>query len=157
MRPILQAVGAEEASLSTRPKTQHKEDGEYLPQPGSDGKPGGRRRTRWRGSSRNMRRRTVSQARGQARHPPAGDQARLPPRDREAGGRRQRAAGARRVDQSADRQGANPFGQGESKRQAAKHGDVFVSDDPQIADFRVQINENSDDLLDQIFAPRGNQ
>lgn len=40
MRPMLQAVGAEEASLSSRPKTQYKENGESLPHHGKNGRPG---------------------------------------------------------------------------------------------------------------------
>jgi hypothetical protein len=72
----------------------------------------------------------------------------------EVGGREQQALAAW-IRAMIDK--ANPFGEGESKRQAAKCGDVFVSDDPRIADFRVQINKNSYGLLDQIFAPRGNQ
>ncbi len=42
MRPILQAVGAEETSLSTRPKTQNKLDGENLSPYVKDGKGGGK-------------------------------------------------------------------------------------------------------------------
>lgn len=157
MRPILQAVGAEEASLSTRPKTQHKEDGEYLSQPGSDGKPGGKathslaRLLAEYAEARSFR----SLADRHGIHRPEIRRAfRHAAEKLEVGGREQQALAAwirARIDK------ANPFGEGESKRQAAKRGDVFVSDDPRIADFRVQINKNSYDLLDQIFAPRGNQ
>jgi hypothetical protein len=48
---------------------------------------------------------------------------------------------------------ANPFDEGESKRQAAKRGDVFASDDARIADFPIRIE---DGLLAKILAPRGN-
>jgi hypothetical protein len=157
MRPILQAVGAEEASLSTRPKTQHKEDSEYLSQPGSDGKPGGKtthslaRLIAEYAETRNFRR--LADRHGIHR-PEIRRAFRRAAESLEAGDREQQALAAW-IRALIDK--ANPFGEGESKRQAAKRGDVFVSDDPRIADFRVQINKNSDDLVDQIFAPRGNQ
>lgn len=157
MRPILLSVGAEEASLSTRPKTQYKENGESLSQHGNGGKPGEKA--------------THSLARLLAEYAGARSFRRLADRNGihrpeirrafrhaaerlEAGGREQQALAAW-IRALIDK--ANPFGEGENKRQTAKRGDVFVSDDPCIADFRVQINKNSDDLLDQIFAPRGNQ
>ena len=68
----------------------------------------------------------------------------------EAGGREQQALAAW-IRALIDK--ANPFGEGESKRQAAKRGDVFASDDPRIADFRIRIE---DGLLAKILAPRGN-
>ncbi len=157
MRPILQAVGAEEASLSTGPKTHYKKDGEYLSQHGKNGKPAGK-------ATHSLAQLLAEYAearsfRGLAdRHgihrPEIRRAFRRAAESLEAGGSEQQALAAW-IRALIDK--ANPFGEGESKRQAAKHGDVFVSDDPRIADFRVQINKNSDDLLDQIFAPRGNQ
>jgi hypothetical protein len=154
MRPILQAVGAEEASLSTRPKTPHKEDGEYLSHPGSDGKPGEKathslaRLLAEYAEARSFRR--LADRHGI--HRPEIRRAFRHAEERlEVGGREQQALAAW-IRALIDK--ANVFGEGESKRQAAKHGDVFVSDDPRIADFRVRVE---DGLLDQIFAHRGNQ
>lgn len=157
MRLILRAVGMEDANLSTLPKTQHKEDGKYLSQPGSDGKPGGKathslaRLLAEYAEVRSFR----SLADRHGIHRPEIRRAfRHAAEKLEVGGREQQALAAW-IRAMIDK--ANPFGEGESKRQAAKRGDVFVSDDPRIAEFRVQINKYSDDLLDQIFAPRGNQ
>ena len=153
MRQILQAVGAEEASLSMGPKTHYKADREYLSQHGKNGKPGGE-------ATHSLAQLLAEYAevrsfRGFAdRHSIHRPEIRRAVESLEAGGSEQRALAAW-IRALIDK--ANPFGEGESKRQAAKHGDVFVSDDRRIADFRVQINKNSDDLLDQIFAPRGNQ
>jgi hypothetical protein len=157
MRPILQAVGAEEASLSTGLKTQYKEDGEYLSPHTKDGKPREKathslaRLFAEYAEERSFRR--LADRHGIHR-PEIRRAFRRAAESLEAGDREQQALAAwirALIDN------ANVFGEGESKRQAAKHGDVFVSDDPRIADFRVQVNKNSDDLLDQIFAPRGNQ
>jgi hypothetical protein len=68
----------------------------------------------------------------------------------EAGGREQQALAAW-IRALIDK--ANPFDEGESKQQAAKRGDVYASDDPRIADFRVRVE---DGLLSKILAPRGN-
>lgn len=157
MRPILQAVGAEETSLSTGPKPHCKEDGEYLSRHGKDGKPRGK-------ATHSLARLLAEYAEARSfrmladRHgihrPEIRRAFRHAAERLEAGGREQQALAAW-IRSLIDK--ANPFGEGENKRQAAKRGDVFVGDDPRIADFRVQVDKNSDDLLDQIFAPRGNQ
>jgi len=153
MRPILQAVGAEEASLSTRPKTQHKEDGEYLSRPGSDGKPGERathslaRLLAEYAEARNFRR--LAERHGI--HRPEIRRAFRHAAERLEAGSREQQALAAWIRALIDK--ANPFGVGESKLQAAKHGDVFIGDDARIADFRVRVE---DGLLSKILAPRGN-
>ena len=153
MRPILQAVGAEEASLITRSKRQYKDAREYLSQHGEDGEPGEKA--------------THSLARLLAEYAEARSFRRLADRygihrpeirrafrhaaERlEAGGSEQQALAAW-IRALIDK--VNPFGEGESKRQAAKRGDVFVRDDQRVADFRVRIE---DGLLSKILAPRGN-
>jgi hypothetical protein len=153
MRPILQAVGAEEASLSTRPKTQYKQDGENLPQHAKDGKVGEKaahslaRLLSEYAEARSFRR--LAERHGIHR-PEIRRAFRRAAENLEAGGSEQQALAAW-IRALIDK--ANPFGEGESKRQAAKRGDVFVSDDPRIADFRVRVE---DGLLAKILAPRGN-
>jgi hypothetical protein len=153
MRPILQAVGAEEASLTTLLETQHKEGGEYLSQHGKDGKPGEKamhslaRLLAEYAEARSFR--SIADRHGIHR-PEIRRAFRRAVEKLEAGGREQQALAAwirALIDKS------NPFGVGESKRQAAKHGDVFVKDDARIADFRVRFE---DGLLSKILAPRGN-
>ncbi len=153
MRLILQAVGAEEASLSMRPKTQYKEDSENLSLHGKDGKPGEKA--------------SHSLARLLAEHAEARSFRRLAERHgiHRPEIRRAFRSAAEKLEASETEQQAlaawiralidkaNPFGEGESKRQAAKRGDVFVSDDLRIADFRVRVE---DGLLSKILAPRGN-
>jgi hypothetical protein len=156
MRPILQAVGAEEASLSTRPKMQYKEHGENLSQRGKDGKAGkaGEKAT-------HSLARLLAECAGERSfrmladrhgiHQPEIRRAFRRAAERlEVGGREQQALAAW-IRSLIDK--ANPFGEGESKRQAAKRGDVFASDDARIADFRIRIE---DGLLARILAPRGN-
>jgi hypothetical protein len=153
MRPILQAVGAEKASLSTRRKTQYKEKGESLPQHGKDGEPGEKathslaRLLAEYAEARNFRR--LADRHGIHR-PEIRRAFRRAAERLETGGREQQALAAW-IRALIDK--ANPFDEGESERQAAKRGDVFVSDDPCIADFRVRVE---DGLLSKILAPRGN-
>jgi len=114
---------------------------------------GRRRRTRSLGSSWNTRRRAASlgSRAGTAIHRPEIGRAFRHAAERvEAGGREQQALAAW-IRALIDK--ANPFGEGESKRQAAKRGDVFVRDNERIADFRVRIEDGS---LAKILAPRGN-
>jgi hypothetical protein len=153
MRPILQAVGAEEASLSMRPRTQQKENGESLSRHGKNGKSG-------RKATHSLAQLLVEYAEARsfrrladryAIHRPEIRRAfRHAAESLEVGGMEQQALAAwiRSLIDKAD-----PFSAGESKRQAAKRGDVFVSDDPRIADFRVRVE---DGLLVKILAPRGN-
>lgn len=153
MRPILQAVSAEEASLSTQPKTQYKEDSERLSQHGNGGKAGGKathslaRLLAEYGEARSFRR--LADRHGI--HRPEIRRAFRHAAERLEAGSSEQQALAAWIRALIDK--ANPFGEGESKRQAAKHGDVFVSDDPRIADFRVRVE---DGLLNKILAPRGN-
>jgi hypothetical protein len=153
MRPILQAVGAEEASLSTLPKTQYKEDGENLSQHGNDGKAVENathslaRLLAEYAEARSFR--TLADRHGIHR-PEIRRAFRRAAERLEAGGSEQQALAAW-IRVLIDK--ANPFGEGESKRQAAKRGDVFASDDERIADFRIRVE---DGLLAKILAPRGN-
>jgi hypothetical protein len=153
MRPILRAVGTEEASLSTGPKTQYKGDGEYLSRHGNNGKREKKathslaRLLAEYGEERSFRR--LADRYGIHR-PEIRRAFRRAAESLEAGGREQQALAAW-IRALIDK--ANPFGEGESKRQAAKRGDVFITDDPRIADFRVRVE---DGLLSKILAPRGN-
>jgi hypothetical protein len=52
---------------------------------------------------------------------------------------------------------ANPHGPGVTKRQAAKEGDIHRLDPPELALFRIMICKDNADILDDIFAPHGNQ
>ena len=153
MRPILQAVGVEETSLSTRPKTQNKLDGENLSQHVKDGK-GGEKAThslaRLLAEYAEARRFRRLADRHGIHRPEIRRAFRHAAERLEADSREQQALAAW-IKALIDK--ANPFGEGENKRQAAKRGDVFVSDDPRVADFRVRIE---DGLLSKILAPRGN-
>ena len=153
MRPILQAVGAEKASLSMQPKTQYKEDSENLSQHGNGGNAGGKathslaRLLAEYADTRSFR--TLEDRHGI--HRPEIRRAFRHAAERLEAGSREQQALAAWIRALIDK--ANPFGVGESKRQAAKHGDVFVRDDARIADFRIRIE---DGLLSKILTPRGN-
>lgn len=86
IRPILQAIGAEEARLTVQAKSQYKEKGEDPSQHRQDGKFGGK-------ATHSLARLLAEYAdrpRGQARYPPAGDQGASGAAERlEAGGRGQ--------------------------------------------------------------------
>jgi len=153
IRPILQAIGAEEARLTVQAKTQYKEKGENPSQRRQNGEFGEKA--------------THSLARLLAEYAEARSFGRLADRhgihrpeirrafrhaaERLEGGGGEQQALAAWIRALIDK--ANHFGEGESKRQAAKRGDVFVTDNERIADFRVRIE---DGLLAKILAPRGN-
>jgi hypothetical protein len=52
---------------------------------------------------------------------------------------------------------ANPHGTGQTERYKAKSGNIIRYDPPELGQFRVKIGKNSDELLDQLFAPMGIQ
>lgn len=151
MRPILQAVGAEETSMSMGSRKQ--KDLEYTSQYGKHGKSGGK-------ATHSLARLLAEYAEVRSFRMLADKYGILRPEIRrafrcaaeklEAGSREQQALAAW-IRSLIDK--ANPIDVGETKRQAAKRGDVFVSDDERIADFRVRIE---DGLLAKILAPRGN-
>jgi hypothetical protein len=119
MRPILQAVGAEKASLSTGQDPAQGRRANTCRSREATASPGGGDALAGAAHRGICGEAQLSQARGRARHPSAGDQARFSARGREAGSRRQRAAGARRVDSSDDRQG-EPFRGGREQAASRK-------------------------------------
>jgi hypothetical protein len=151
MRPILQAVGVEEARMSTGPRRQG--DLESPSQHVKNGTPGEKathslaRLLAEYAEVRSFR----SLADRHCIHRPEIRRAFRSAAEKLEVGDREQQALATWIRALIDK--ANPFDEGESKRQAAKRGDVFVSDDARIADFRIRIE---DGLLAKILAPRGN-
>jgi hypothetical protein len=151
MRPILQAVGVGEARMSTGPRrqgdlgspSQHVKNGT----PGEKATHSLARLLAEYAEVRSFR----SLADRHCIHRPETRRAFRSAAEKLEVGDREQQALATWIRALIDK--TNPFGEGESKRQAAKRGDVFVSDDARIADFRIRIE---DGLLAQILAPRGN-
>jgi hypothetical protein len=153
IRSLLQAIGAEEARLTVQAKAQCKEKGEDPSQHRQNGKFGEK-------ATHSLARLLAeyAEARSFGRfadrhgiHRPEIRRAFRHAAERlESGGSEQQALAAW-IRALIDK--ANPFGEGESKRQAAKRGDVFVRDDERVADFRVRIEHGH---LSKILPPRAN-
>jgi hypothetical protein len=152
IRPILQAIGAEEARLIVQAKTQYKEKGED-PSQHRQNVEFGERATHSLAQLLAEYAEARSFGRLADRHgihrPEIRRAFRSAAEKLEAGDREQQTLAAW-IRALIDK--ANPFDEGESKPQAAKRGHVFVTDNGRIADFRVRIE---DGLLAKILAPRG--